>query len=548
MALGRRTVRPDVAAEDRTPAPTHQEPRGAGAARAASAVRQRRLPLPAVAPDRGAAAATPPIEAAASTWTPLEVQRLHSTLGNAGVARLLAEGATGATRRPLQRAPLTPTEDEKNLESPQYAGDPVLEKAFDENPPLERGARGEAVAKVQQGFIDDGIAMPKSVKKSGKTDGIFGPETFAVARVFQGKHGLEITGRIGRETLGKLDEIAGAPPEPEKPALPPEIAANQKEMGAKVAAGMKQANVGHSPTSGIWYDFNYHSKHLRDPGTYPWDDDWRSGLAAPEYFDRVGYMDWRLKPGKSASAGIQAWIRGLTIAECTSAIVAIEIDTVRAAIGDTKFDDKFGSPGKALPDEQRLRVHQGTSGTPAGGMFIDRPETGSFGKRDIKVGDWVYFYNHPKYLLKHPGGAFQGENAVYTGDNPAGEQLFEGLGVTGRTEQAMLEEMAKAYNHSRNGDDYADLLRMFASDTPEVSSPNQQFKDRDLAYLKGLYTKYEDRIDAKYRDGSSEFDDKIDVDRIRNDPEYTIGDTKRKGGFTGPAGLDPAKVEAMRKS
>ena len=39
-------------------------------------------------------------------------------------------------------------------------------------------------------------------------------------------------------------------------------------------------------------------------------------------------------------------------------------------------------------------------------MFVDRPLTGSFGARDIEIGDWVYFYNHSKYLLKHPGGAF----------------------------------------------------------------------------------------------------------------------------------------------
>ena len=120
--------------------------------------------------------------------------------------------------------------------------------------------------------------------------------------------------------------------------------------------------------------------------------------------------------------------------------------------------------------------------------------------------------------------------------------------MSARTEEAMLEEMAKAYNHARNGDDYADLLRMFASDAPEVASPNQQFRDRDLAYLKGLYAKYEDRIDDKYRDGSSEYEDKIDVDRIATTRRSPSADTMREGGFIGPAGLDPAKVQAMAGS
>ena len=41
-------------------------------------------------------------------------------------------------------------------------------------------------------------------------------------------------------------------------------------------------------------------------------------------------------------------------------------------------------------------------------------------------GQWYYFYNHPKYLLKHPGGAWQGENSIYMGrdkDGKPGRQL-----------------------------------------------------------------------------------------------------------------------------
>ena len=63
----------------------------------------------------------------------------------------------------------------------------------------------------------------------------------------------------------------------------------------------------YGPNSGVWYDYNYFAAHQADPANYPWNDDWRSGLAPPDHFDRIGWMDWRLKPGKSASAATCGW-------------------------------------------------------------------------------------------------------------------------------------------------------------------------------------------------------------------------------------------------
>lgn len=446
----------------------------------------------------------------------------------------------------MQRAPLTPAERAQNLSSPRYAGDPDLEAAYDNSPPLKSGAVGEAVAKVQQGLVDDGFAMPVSTR-DGAPDGIFGSETYRTVRAFQRKHGLDEDGQVGRQTMGRLDELARGPgPGPKRKQ--PEIEASEEEIGKRVAEKMQEANTGHSPTSGIWYDHNYHAEHLRDPDLYPWDEDWRDGFADPGYFDRIGYMDWRLKPHKSASEGIKAWVRGLTIAECTSAIVAIEIDTLRAAVGDDRFDELYGSADAELPEARRLRVRQGTAGTPVGGMFTGTSETGTIGNRPVKLGDWVYFFNHPKYLLKHPGGAFQGENAVYVGDDDAGRQLFEGLGVAARTERLMLEEMAKAYNLPRDGDDYVDLLETYAADAPEVRHPNDKYRNRDVTYLRGLYHKYQDRIPDKYREESGEFPDTVDVARILGDPPYELHGTTRTGGYTPPADrLDVAKVTALRE-
>ncbi len=460
----------------------------------------------------------------------------------ATVLQLQRAAGNVATRAALQRAPLTAAEKEQNLNSARYAGDPVLEAAYDNSPPLSAGMSSPSIGKMQAHLVELGYQMPVSMA-SGAPDGIFGKETAAVVRQFQADNGLKADGLVGRQTMGRLDELAGG-----KASGEPEIQNTEDELGKHVAAEMERVNQGDSygPDKGVWYDYNYFAEHKKDPATYPWNDDWRAGLASPEYFDRIAPLDWVLKPGKSASAAIKAWLRGLTIAECLTTIIAIEIETLRAALGDTEFDKRFGAEGATLAPDKRLRIHQDTKGTPLEGRLLaaNVGDPGTFGHRNVKVGDWVYFYNHPKYLLKHPGGAWQGENAVYTGDDAAGNQLFTGLGAAGKTEGAMLGEMIGAYNPPRDGYDYVRLLDRYCADTPEVQTQDQRYKDRDTEYTRGLYEKYKDRIDAKYREDSGEFPDQITGEMILNDPAYDkIDGTSRKGGFSpGSTRIDPAKV------
>ena len=201
-----------------------------------------------------------------------------------------------------------------------------------------------------------------------------------------------------------------------------------------------------------------------------------------------------------------------------------------------------------FPEARRLRVRQGVEGDAAGRTAcLQRTmlltTRGTFGHRNVKIGDWVYFFNHPKYLLKHPGGAWQGENAVYTGDDAIGNQLFSGLGAPNKTEAAMIAEMVGAYNVERTGYDYVRLLDMYCRDTPEVQEQDQRYKDRDTNYTRGLYEKYKDRIDPKYREDSGEFPDQVTGDALLNDPPYAIDGYERKGGFRpGSTRIDPARV------
>jgi hypothetical protein len=340
--------------------------------------------------------------------------------------------------------------------------------------------------------------------------------------------------------MGKLDELNRVAPAP--PKKDPEIEANEKEMGGRIVQDMDKANNDPAtPDSGIWYSYNYEDKANNDPAYKGrWKESYRMGFADPKYFEQLGFMDWRVRPKISASEAVKAWLKGLTIAECYSTVIAIHYDTIRAAIGDEKFDEKFGGADGLLPQDKLMRISTPNSN---GAQPLDefmkatdanaKGDSGTVGDRkNVKEGEWYYFYNHPKYLLKHPGGAWQGENAIYMGKNDAGEQLWAGLGTRSEatglssiTEEDMFLEMIADYNRDRD--------------------------DNDKRALDGIRAGHGGTTPPEYllpSEGGTVFKDAVTREDILNDPPYKIGDTTRKGGFLLQAGktLDPDKVKALR--
>jgi peptidoglycan hydrolase-like protein with peptidoglycan-binding domain len=105
-----------------------------------------------------------------------------------------------------------------------------LEKAFDNDPALRRGDTDkEAVRLVQEGLRDDGFAFTKSLNPDGTLNGIYGEETAANVKAFQTKHRLPLKeGVTGRQTLGKLDELALARTPPATP--PPGLEIERKSF------------------------------------------------------------------------------------------------------------------------------------------------------------------------------------------------------------------------------------------------------------------------------------------------------------------------------
>lgn len=238
-----------------------------------------------------------------------------------------------------------------------------------------------------------------------------------------------------------------------KVSATPEIPATEEAVGKFIGACINLTTKNRTKRSGLWYAIEYKYSFPDD-----WDSDYEDGLADDFYWDLEKPMHWRVKEGRSASNAVKQWFKGLTIAECLSTAVAVQVNTIRAVLGDARFDELYGSQDVKMPKSQRLEM--GVNGaTPLTQLqqFINLDTRGQgvgvMGKRPAKVGEWYYFRNHPKYLLKHPAGIFQGENAFLLEDPPSGDQVWGGFGLAKVTERAMLGHMANDYNKPRTRED-----------------------------------------------------------------------------------------------
>jgi len=109
------------------------------------------------------------------------------------------------------------------LQSDILAGSPRLELAASGGPSVKKGEHEpDAVKRIQNGLLALGFAMPNSFPNGpgGEPDGIFGQETVNTVIAFQRREfpdkPAEWDGRVGRKTLGRMDELlSGTGDEPE---------------------------------------------------------------------------------------------------------------------------------------------------------------------------------------------------------------------------------------------------------------------------------------------------------------------------------------------
>ncbi len=202
---------------------------------------------------------------------------------------------------------------------------------------------------------------------------------------------------------------------------------------------------------GVWYGHRYQECHPAD-----WRPEFAGGRAGSA-FEQQGAMQWTLRPGQSASEGLKSWLSGLTIAECATSLVVAHLNGIREFVGDDQFDTWFGSASHAEPAIQRLRVTSDhldcmpEAFLKGAGRAVD-------GELNRVVGAKYYFKNDERYLLRHPAGVAQGENAIFIGHDSNKQPLWSGFGVEKVNTQQMAEGLKRAFDVPRTEADYQAIV------------------------------------------------------------------------------------------
>jgi hypothetical protein len=255
---------------------------------------------------------------------------------------------------------------------------------------------------------------------------------------------------------------------------------------------VNQAMGGNDATHGVHYEHTYRNK-------FPdaWRDEYIGGYADPNRFQRHAPMIWELLAQQSASVALRSWLAGLTIAECGSVLVAIQLSSLLQVVGDWTFDQMFGSTDpQKQPTVHRLRITSNLDHCLPQGLARGAGTTPQ-GQAEFKLGAKYYFENHPAYLRKHPDGALAGENAVYFGEGHDGPQ-FAGFGIGPVGAQRMCSILCGAYNRQRSEGDYRVALEHHSNLQQQTLALAVQ---QNMSYH-DIYQQHEQLVHQPYRTGA----------------------------------------------
>jgi hypothetical protein len=282
-------------------------------------------------------------------------------------------------------------------------------------------------------------------------------------------------------------------------------------LHAGIAAKMQEVNNGGTADTGVHYPFNYRANYAAR-----WQEDYANGYANAAYFQRTAAPStWDLRPGQRASQAIQAWLTGLTIAECASTLVAIQLDGARRTLGDAEFDRRFGpAAADVAPTVQRLHISGDISECLPEG-WLTGAGTDENGGPILAVGAKYFFGNHSAYNRKHPDGFFQGENCVHMGNGQ-----WSGFGVENHTTAEMYALMRDQYNLARTEGDY----RLILTNDDYHNIPAQTMEGeraKGMTYAQ-IYAAHTENINPHLFAGSETLPNTITVQDLRNDDEAGI--------------------------
>lgn len=238
-----------------------------------------------------------------------------------------------------------------------------------------------------------------------------------------------------------------------------DVAAMEKSISASMLNIMEQVLNKHEDGKGIWYPGDYVKFLAESSESMP--EEFFTGHANEEYFEKTGRFTFILKDGKKASEALRVFLNGPTLADCGNATVACYYKCILDIIGEEKFDKIFSSKPFCL----RIGQSGITDVESPISCFSDYTEAsklsipGVFGKRPLQIGEECHFDGVIWYANKHPQGFGGGWNVIYIGNTDGGEQLFMAHGFEKPlTEREINQQFIELYNRERTPQDDQHIL------------------------------------------------------------------------------------------
>ncbi|MDA0179686.1 hypothetical protein OJ997_05215 [Solirubrobacter phytolaccae] len=234
----------------------------------------------------------------------------------------------------------------------------------------------------------------------------------------------------------------------------------------------------------VMYHHNAVAHHNDLLGTL---DDPANGYANPAFFTRTKPFTWTLNERKSASQALRAFLEpgpGITVVECQTAAQAALYNSILRAVGDQRFDRRFGRADQATAEVERLKLQKDMDRNNPLMTYLEAPTldvsdddeaneltqdlqgnvVSAPGDRPARVGGWYYLANHPKYSLRHPDGIWGGENAIYIGRDGNQVQRFTGFGVENKTETELAVFFATDFRRPPSAAEITKILNRSPGD------------------------------------------------------------------------------------
>jgi len=257
---------------------------------------------------------------------------------------------------------------------------------------------------------------------------------------------------------------------------------------------MNKINKNQNKDTGLWYPRYFDEDCDYTLSFFSNTDFWQDNIA-----DLSQEGIFMSKPNVKPSEALNAFLKGPTISECASSLMACQHKALERIIGTDKFNQIFGENALNPFMINGFLYHGGDNiekffDIEMGNKINDKAYNPLYAmydhidvkdEKDIQIGDILHFSNVVLYKEKHPNGDYQGYNVICVGKNENMENLYTAFGgkdfIEPLTKDQICNIMLNAYNDQQTNQD-----KKYFINTKKNNYLSNATLDKDVAIKAGL--------------------------------------------------------------